>query len=78
MLEQFKTQYQKDYANDEDELERCGLFKKSKASVVQRDDMKRLRSEDDEKHQEHIDHDSKHDNCWHSWTVLIPSYAMSV
>ena len=55
------TQYQKQYANDADELERYGLLKKSKASVVQRDDMKRLRSEDDEKHKEHIDHDPKHD-----------------
>ena len=38
-----------------------GLCKKSKASVAQRDDMKRLRSEDDEKHKDHTDHDSKHD-----------------
>ena len=53
--------YQKHYANDADELERYGLFKKSKARVAQRDDMKRLRSEDDDKHKEHIDHDSKHD-----------------
>ena len=55
------THYQKHYANDADELERYGLFKESKASVAQRDDMKRLRSEDDEKHKEHIDHDSNHD-----------------
>ena len=26
VLEQFKTQYQKHYANDADELERCGFF----------------------------------------------------
>ena len=56
-----RTQYQKHYANDADELERNGLFKKSQASVAQRDDMKRLRSEDEEKHKEDIDHDSKHD-----------------
>ena len=57
----FCTQYQQHHANDPDELERDGLFKKSKARVAQRDDMKRLRSEDDEKHKEHIDHDSTHD-----------------
>jgi len=32
--EQFKTQYQKYYANDAEELERYGLFKKSKARVA--------------------------------------------
>ena len=32
--EQFKTQYQKSYANDAEELERYGLFKKSKARVA--------------------------------------------
>merc|ERR1711991_157609 len=32
--EQFKTQYQKHYANDAEELERYGLFKKSKARVA--------------------------------------------
>ena len=32
--EQFKTQYQKYYANDAQELERYGLFKKSKARVA--------------------------------------------
>ena len=43
--------------------------------------MKRLRSEDDEKHKEHTDYDSKHDktvaSLCHCWTVLIPSYTMS-
>ena len=34
VLEQFKTQYLKHYANDADELERYGFFKKSKANVV--------------------------------------------
>ena len=56
-----RTQYQKHYANDADELESYGLLKKSKTRVAHRDDMKRLRSEDHEKHKEHIDHDSKHD-----------------
>ena len=42
-------------------MERYGLPKKSKARVTQRDDTKRVRPEDDEKHKEHIDHDSKHD-----------------
>ena len=65
------TQYQKHYANDADELERRGLFKKSKATVVQRDDMKRLRSEDDEKHKEHIGHDSKHDTTVASLLVQL-------
>merc|ERR1712136_121355 len=32
--EQFKTQYQKHYANDAEELERYGLFKNSKARVA--------------------------------------------
>ena len=36
------TQYQKHYANDADELERYGPFKKSKARVGLRDDMKRF------------------------------------
>ena len=31
VLEQFKTQYQNHHANDAGEVERCGLFKKSKA-----------------------------------------------
>ena len=38
MLEQFKTQYQKHYENDVDELERYGFFKKSKARVTNHDD----------------------------------------
>ena len=68
MLEQFKTQYQKHYANYADELERYGLFKKSKARVAKHDDQNK------EHHQETLesklkqelelkakDHDSKHD-----------------
>ena len=38
MLEQFKTQYLKHYANDADGLERYGFFKKSKARVAKHDD----------------------------------------
>ena len=34
MLEHFKTQYQKHYANGAEEWKRYDLFKKSKASVV--------------------------------------------
>ena len=37
-VEQFKTRHQKHYANDEDELERYGFFKKSKARVAKHDD----------------------------------------
>ena len=43
------------------------LFKKSKASLVQRDDMKHLRSEDDEKHKEHTK--ARQDNCKFVGTV---------
>ena len=38
VLEQFTTQYQKHYANDADELESYGFFKKSKARVTKHDD----------------------------------------
>ena len=38
VLEQFKTQYQIHYANDADELERYGFFKKSKARVTKHGD----------------------------------------
>ena len=34
MLEQFKTQHQKHYTNDAEELKRYDLYKKSKANVV--------------------------------------------
>ena len=37
-VEQFKTRHQKHYANDEDELERYGFFKKSKVHVAKHDD----------------------------------------
>ena len=37
-VEQVKTQYQKHYANDEDELERHGFFKKSTTRVTKHDD----------------------------------------
>ena len=37
-VEQFKTRHQKHHANDEDELERYGFFKKSKARVAKHDD----------------------------------------
>ena len=37
-VEQFKTRYQKHYANDEDELERCDFFKKWKTRVTKHDD----------------------------------------
>ena len=33
-VEQFKTQYQKHYENDTDELKRYGFFKKSKVNVM--------------------------------------------
>ena len=38
VLEPLKTQYQKRYANDADELERYGFCKKSKARVTKHDD----------------------------------------
>ena len=38
VLQQFKTQYQKHYANDAEEVERCGFFKKLKARVTKHDD----------------------------------------
>ena len=37
-VEQFKTRHQKHYANDEDELESYGFFKKSKTRVTKHDD----------------------------------------
>ena len=37
-----KTQYQKHYANDADELERYGFFKKSKARVTQHNDQSKV------------------------------------
>ena len=37
-VEQFRTRCQKNYANDEDELERYGFFKKSKTRVTKHDD----------------------------------------
>ena len=37
-VEQFKTRYQKHYANDKDELESYGFFKKSKTRVTKHDD----------------------------------------
>ena len=37
-VEQFKTRHQKHYANDEDELERYGFFKKSKTRFTKHDD----------------------------------------
>ena len=41
LVEQFKTKYQKHHANDADELERYGFFKKSKARVTKHDDQSR-------------------------------------
>ena len=43
-VEQFKTRYQKHYANDEDELNRYGFFKKSKTRVTKHDDQSRTSS----------------------------------
>ena len=37
-MEQFKTQHQKHYANDAEEVERYGFFKKLKARVTKHDD----------------------------------------
>ena len=37
-VEQFRTRHQIHYASGEDELERCGFIKKSKARVAKHDD----------------------------------------
>ena len=51
-VEQFKTRYQKYCANDEDELERYGFFKKSKTRFTKHDDQ----SKEHHHERENLDH----------------------
>ena len=65
-VEQFKTRYQKHYANDEDELERYGFFKKSKTRFTKHDDQ----SKEHHHERENLDH-CEVDAWWFDPCVLL-------